>query len=80
MMNYKVTDFPQYRMLSNGKVFYKILSMNEFIEVQFLGEKKMEFRMKAEQYPEKLKIMDMLAKQDPYLELDETKKSVFNAE
>ncbi len=67
-------------MLSNGKVFYKILSMDEFIEVQFLGEKKMEFRMKAEQYPEKLKIMDMLAKENPYLELDETKKSVFSAE
>lgn len=77
MMNNKVTDFPQYRMLSNGKVFYKIISMDEFIEIQFLGEKRMEFRMKAEQYPEKLKIMDMVELKEPYLILDEVKESIF---
>lgn len=64
-------------MLSNGKVFYKIVSMDEFIEIQFLGDKKMEFRMKAEQYPEKLRIMDMLAFEDPYLELDDAQKVLF---
>lgn len=51
--------------------------MDEFIEIQFLGEKKMEFRMKAEQYPEKLRIMDMLALENPYVELDEELKSHF---
>lgn len=78
MMNHKVTDFPQYRMLSNGKVFYKITSMDEFIEIQFLGEKKMVFTMKAEQYPEKLRIMDMLDFKDPYLQLDEDGRQLFD--
>ena len=52
--------------------------MEEFIEVQFLGEKKMEFKMKAQQYPEKLKIMDMIALTDPYIEMPDSQKSVFN--
>lgn len=77
MMNHKVTDFPQYRMLSNGKVFYKIISMDEFIEIQFLGEKKMEFRMKAEQYPEKLRIMEMLAFEEPYVVMDKGCENYF---
>lgn len=77
-MNYKVTDFPQYRMLSNGKVFYKIISMEEFVEIQFLGEKKMIFRMKAEQYPEKLRIMDMLSFTDPYIKLEESNIHLFH--
>ena len=51
--------------------------MDEFIEIQFLGDKKMEFRMKAEQYPEKLRIMDMLAFEDPYLELEDAQKELF---
>lgn len=79
-MNNKVTDFPQFRMLSNGKVFYKIISNTEFIEIQFLGEKKMEFRMVAEQYPEKLRIMDMLQCDSPYLELPETLMHLFTVE
>lgn len=65
-------------MLSNGKVFYKILSNDVFVEVQFLGEKKMTFLVKAEQYPEKLKIMDMLKLESPYLELPADKTSLFD--
>lgn len=76
-MNNKVNDFPQYRMLSNGKVFYKIISENEFIEIQFMGEKKMEFRMMAEKYPEKLKIMEMLNCKDPYSILSDDKIKLF---
>lgn len=76
-MNNKVTDFPQYRMLSNGKVFYKIISMDEFVEIQFLGDKKMQYTVKAVQYPEKLKILDMLAFLEPYVEMSELNKQVF---
>lgn len=64
-------------MLSNGKVFYKILSFDESIEIEFLGEKKMEFAIKAIQYPEKLKTLDMLAFSAPYVEMDEVNKMVF---
>lgn len=65
-MSNKGTDFPQYRMLSNRKVYYQILSNDEFIEVSFLGERKMTFRVLAKQYPEKLRIMQMLACEEPY--------------
>lgn len=77
-MNGLAVNFPQYRMLSNGKVFYKIISMEEFVEIQFLGEKKMIFRMKAEQYPEKLRIMDMLSFTDPYIELEDFNIQLFH--
>lgn len=64
-------------MLSNGKVFYKIISMDEFIEIQFLGEKKMEFRMKAKQYPEKLRIMEMLEFKGPYVAMNKGCENYF---
>ena len=51
--------------------------MDEFIEIQFLGEKKMEFRMKAEQYPEKLRIMEMLAFEEPYVVMDKGCENYF---
>lgn len=51
--------------------------MDEFIEIQFLGEKKMEFRMKADQYPEKLRIMEMLAFEEPYVEMDKGCENYF---
>lgn len=76
-MNKEIADFPQYRMLSNGKVFYKIISLDEFVEIQFLGDKKMQFTIKAVQYPEKLKILDMLAFLEPYVEMSELNKQVF---
>lgn len=65
-MSNKGTDFPQYRMLSNRKVYYQILSDDEFVEVSFLGDRAMRFQMLAKQYPEKLKIMQMLACEEPY--------------
>lgn len=65
-------------MLSNGKVFYKIESYDSFTEAQFLGEKKMLFHVKAEKYPEKLRILDMLANEDPFMEFDPSTNSVFD--
>lgn len=60
-MNNKVTDFPQYRMLSNGKTFYKITDERNFEEIVLMGSKKIRHKMRAEQYPEMLRIQDMLA-------------------
>lgn len=77
-MSNKVTDFPQYRMLSNGKVFYQILSADSFVEVSFLGDRRMEFRVEARQYPEKLRIMEMLACDEPYQLLPEELKVHFD--
>ena len=56
--------------------FYKINSSDEFQELQLVGEKVYHFTIKAEQYPEKLRIMDMINFQEGYLlsESDEWKK------
>ena len=59
-MDDKNTDFPQYRKLANGLRFYKINSAIDFEELQTVGNKVYHFKFKAEQYPEKLRIMDML--------------------
>lgn len=63
--------FPAYRKLSNLKQYYKINSQNEFEEIQLVGSIKNHFVHQAEQYPEKLKIIDMLALKSPYLESNE---------
>ena len=66
------TVFPFYRKLSNSKAFYKINSPDEFEEIQLLGTKRLHYVHAALQYPEKLKIRDMIALEDPsYLESGE---------
>ena len=52
--------FPQYRKLSNEKAFYKIIDDRNFEEIQLIGAKKILHKTKAEQYPEILRIQDML--------------------
>ena len=56
----KGTDFPQYRKLSNDKVYYRIIDDRNFDEVQIIGSKAQLRHIKAEQYPEILRIQDML--------------------
>ena len=63
----KDIDFPQYRKLSNEKVFYKILSDRKFIEIQRMGSKAFLYEFDATKYPEILKIQDMLNLEDAYL-------------
>lgn len=65
-MSYKVTDFPAYRKLSNDKVYYKIVNDRYFEEIQLIGSKANLFRMTATQYPEILKIQDMLKCESGY--------------
>jgi hypothetical protein len=57
----KDTDFPQYRKLSNDKVFYRILDDRRFDEIQIIGTKAQLRNVVAEQYPEILRIQDMLS-------------------
>jgi hypothetical protein len=59
MLN-KDTDFPQFRKLSNDKVFYKIVNNSEFHEIQVVGKFAQLYIIEADQYPEILKIQDML--------------------
>jgi hypothetical protein len=65
-MKDKNTDFPQYRKLSNGKSFYKINSTAHFEECQIMASKVFYFEIHAVQYPEMLKINDLLATIEPY--------------
>jgi hypothetical protein len=68
-MDYKNTHFPQYRKLKNGLRFYKINSNIDFEELQLVGEKVFHFHFIAEQYPEKLRIMDMLDSSSEFYDL-----------
>lgn len=64
-MSYKSTDFPQYRKLSNEKVFYRLRSDRDFDEIQIVGSRAMWFSMKATKYPEILRISEMLSGVSP---------------
>lgn len=67
-MNSKNTDFPQYRVLSNRKSWFKILNNQSFVEVQVLGRKRLVHTIQAQQYPEILRIQDMLTLAFEYYE------------
>lgn len=54
-------DFPQYRKLDGFGRYYKILDERTFIEIAFVGGKPAEQRIEAKQYPEMVRIQDMLA-------------------
>jgi len=66
----KNTDFPQYRKMINEKAYYKIINNRSFQEVQLIGSKKRFQEIEAKQYPEMLRIMDMLAAEEPFLICD----------
>ncbi len=79
-MNDKVTDFPQYRMISGRKVYYKIESEKHFVELSWIGDKKRRYEITANQYPELLRIMDMLACEPPYTILPREEEKLFDSE
>lgn len=65
-MNDKVTHFPQYRKLSNNKSYYRITGDRNWDELQVVGSKVLCFHFVAEQYPEILRIQDMLNLHDGF--------------
>ncbi|MFT5859400.1 MAG: hypothetical protein ACI865_001501 [Flavobacteriaceae bacterium] len=66
-MDYKDTHFPQYRKLVNEKSFYRIVDGRHFDELQLIGSKAVLHELYAEQYPEMLRIKDMLELAEGYL-------------
>ncbi len=52
--------YPQYRKYKNDKSFFKILSAEEFIEIQWIGKNKLEHRIVAKILPDRNFIADML--------------------
>ena len=57
----KFNDFPAFRKLNNDLRIYKIIDTKSFLEKQRMGTKVFEFNIQAKQYPEILRIQDMLA-------------------
>lgn len=53
--------FPQYRKYKNIETYFKIISDREFEEISVVGEKYMVHYVKANQYPEIIRIQDMLS-------------------
>ena len=53
-------DFPQYRKYTGIETYYKIESNDSFIELMKIGSSLKEHHVQANQYPEMLRIKDML--------------------
>jgi hypothetical protein len=53
-------DFPQYRKLENEKSHYEIRDERHFVEKQLIGKQVFIIEIEAKQYPEILRIQDML--------------------
>ncbi|MBK9420641.1 MAG: hypothetical protein IPN44_06265 [Flavobacteriales bacterium] len=53
-------QFPLYRCSANGLNWYRIASFAEFTEVQRVGNRYILHRIKAETYPEKVRIMELV--------------------
>lgn len=64
------TGFPAHRRSSDGRHYYRILAPDLFEEVQFIGSRKLFHRVQAGQYPERLRIAEMLAGSDHYRPID----------
>ena len=71
-MSDKNTEFPQFRMMTNGRRFYRIDDARSCIELQLMGDKVFKFEFKATKYPEILLIQDMLQCSEGYAQSDET--------
>lgn len=57
-------EFPQYRKYVTGTSYFKIVSEKLFEETQLIGKKKFVTTIEAKQYPEMLRIKDMLECKD----------------
>jgi hypothetical protein len=60
--------FPLYRRSVNGLNWYRIESPVELTEVQRVGERYIVHRIKAELYPEKARIMALMAMDEGHAE------------
>lgn len=53
--------FPLYRRTENGLNWYRVESITEFTEVQKVGSRYVSHRVKAFIYPEKVRVMELIA-------------------
>lgn len=57
-------QYPIYRKYFNETSYFKIQSKTVFEEIQLIGTKKSIITTEAKQYPEMIRIMDMIEKKD----------------
>jgi hypothetical protein len=65
-------EFPQYRKLEGFRRYYKIVDDRTFIEIAFVNDRPVESRIEAKQYPEMVRIQDMLDCQWSFRNMDES--------
>ncbi|MEO8589605.1 MAG: hypothetical protein ABI432_09565 [Flavobacteriales bacterium] len=56
----KGTRFPVYRMLADGRHFYRIEGRTRFTEIQLVGARSVVHHVDATAYPEQLRVQDMI--------------------
>ena len=61
-------NFPVYRKYSNNKVYFKIISLTEFEEINISGTKVRKISVIATIHPDRVRIMDMLENTGGYWE------------
>lgn len=57
-------QFPVYLKYKNNTSYYRIDSLSSFVELQKMGTKVFKYEIKAKIYPDKLRILDMIANEE----------------
>jgi hypothetical protein len=70
----KKFTYPQYRKYSNGKSFFKIISTDEFEEIQLLGTTKTIHHFKAKILPDRNYVYDLITNENNYWLVCEAKE------
>ena len=65
-------EFPQFRKLENGRSLYKITSPNQFTELQQIGSKWFSYAFEVQQFPDLLRVQDMLEANQSFLAIHES--------
>jgi hypothetical protein len=65
-------EFPQFRKLENGRSLYKITSLNQFTELQQIGSKWFSYAFEVQQFPDLLRVQDMLEANQSFLVIHES--------
>ncbi|MCB9169777.1 MAG: hypothetical protein H6597_07425 [Flavobacteriales bacterium] len=60
MSRKSVPGFPQFRRSANGSNFYRIETMDRFVELQVIGRRVVRHDVHARVFPERQRIQDML--------------------
>ena len=62
-------DFPQYRKYPGNRSYFRIMAEDRFDELQVMGNRGILHTVKAEIYPDKLRIADMLTNEGGHWEM-----------